>query len=268
MGMARHPQASALAAAPWRTALAGALIGIVLGTAAFAPASWLAAAISSASGEQVKLTNPRGSIWQGSSQLALSGGVGSEQAVALPGQIHWKVRPDWAGVRMQVSADCCTPQPLQLQAATLGFRGLKLVLGDGQSQWPAGLLAGLGTPWNTVQPQGELALATQGLAAEWLAGRLALSGGAELTARRLSSRLSTLRPLGSYRLRLRGGDAVGLELSTLEGGLLLSGSGQWVGARLRFRGEARAAPGLEAPLANLLNIIGRRQGARSLLNIG
>jgi general secretion pathway protein N len=37
---------------------------------------------------------------------------------------------------------------------------------------------------------------------------------------------------------------------------------------MRFRGEARAAEGQEAALANLLNIIGRRQGATSLISIG
>ena len=50
--------------------------------------------------------------------------------------------------------------------------------------------------------------------------------------------------------------------------LRLSGNGQWVGGRLRFRGEARADAGSEAMLNNLLNIIGRRQGALSVLAIG
>jgi general secretion pathway protein N len=59
-----------------------------------------------------------------------------------------------------------------------------------------------------------------------------------------------------------------LRLETLEGSLQLSGSGQWVGERLHFRGEATAAPDREAALANLLNIIGRRSGARSLISIG
>jgi len=140
--------------------------------------------------------------------------------------------------------------------------------GHGESAWPAALLAGLGTPWNTLQPQGELALATHGLRIDWAAGRMSVAGQAEVTARHLSSRLSTLHPLGSYRLALQGGDAVALALSTLEGGLQLSGSGRWVGARLRFSGEARAAPGLEARLANLLNIIGRRQGDRAIISLG
>jgi general secretion pathway protein N len=41
-----------------------------------------------------------------------------------------------------------------------------------------------------------------------------------------------------------------------------------VGQRLRFTGEASAAPEREAQLSNLLNIIGRRSGARSLISLG
>ena len=74
--------------------------------------------------------------------------------------------------------------------------------------------------------------------------------------------------MGSYQLQVNGGDAVSLQLSTLEGALQLSGRGQWVGSRLRFNGEATAAPGMEAQLANLLNIIGRRQGERAIISIG
>ena len=57
-------------------------------------------------------------------------------------------------------------------------------------------------------------------------------------------------------------------LQTLQGDLQLSGSGQWVGQRLRFSGEASAAPEREGALSNLLNIIGRRNGARSLITLG
>mgnify|MGYP006994992472 CR=1 FL=1 len=57
-------------------------------------------------------------------------------------------------------------------------------------------------------------------------------------------------------------------LETLEGALQLSGSGRWVGSRLHFNGAATAAPGREEALANLLNIIGRRSGARSIISIG
>jgi general secretion pathway protein N len=67
---------------------------------------------------------------------------------------------------------------------------------------------------------------------------------------------------------LQGGPQSTLRLETLDGSLQLTGSGQWVGSRLRFRGEAAAAPEREAALANLLNIIGRRSGPRSIISIG
>ena len=49
---------------------------------------------------------------------------------------------------------------------------------------------------------------------------------------------------------------------------LLEKVSSWVGSRLRFSGEASAEAGSEAALSNLLNIIGRRQGERSLLSLG
>ena len=143
-------------APPWRWAIAGALLGGIVATTVFAPARWLAAAVAQASGQQVQLLSAQGSIWAGSSQLVLSGGVGSTNAIALPGQLSWRIRPSWTGLTLQITADCCTPQPLQLQAVAVGWKGLRLVLQDGQSQWPASLLVGLGTPWNTVQAQGQV----------------------------------------------------------------------------------------------------------------
>ena len=99
-------------------------------------------------------------------------------------------------------------------------------------------------------------------------GRLSIAGRAELRAQRLSSRLSTLRPMGSYRITVLGGNTPTLQLDTLEGSLQLSGSGQWVGTRLHFSGIASAAPERESALSNLLNIIGRRSGPRSIITIG
>ena len=110
------------------------------------------------------------------------------------------------------------------------------------------------------------------LGLQWAEGRLQVQGQVELQAQGMSSRLSTLKPMGSYHLQLRGTDEGSptpeLKLSTLQGPLQLTGQGQWVGARLRFTGEARADEGSESALSNLLNIIGRRQGARSLLSLG
>ncbi len=253
---------------PWRWAVAGALLGLAGTTAIYAPARWLAAAIQRASGQQVQLTGARGSMWNGSAQLVLSGGQDSADSVALPGQVNWHIRPRWTGLAVQIMADCCTVQPIALHASAFAWNGFHLSLQDGTSQWPASLLAGLGTPWNTVQAQGQLVATTQNLGLEWTPGRMALSGRVQLDALHMSSRLSTLSPMGSYRFTLQGGPSPSLDLATLEGSLELTGQGQWVAQRLRFHGVASAAPERVEALSNLLNILGRRDGARSIITVG
>ena len=146
--------------------------------------------------------------------------------------------------------------------------GLELDWRDGQSRWPAALLTGFGAPWNTLKPEGMLDITTQAFTMRWAGPQLALRGRAVLNATDISSSLSTLRPMGSYRLTMEGGTQPTLLLATQEGSLQLSGSGRWNGRALRFDGEARAAPGSEDALSNLLNIIGRRDGARSLITLG
>jgi len=186
----------------------------------------------------------------------------------LPGAVQWQLQPRWGSLAAQFSADCCTTQALQLAAAPLGWGGVRMTLSDSESQWPAGLLTGLGTPWNTMQPLGQLALSSKALGVDWAQGRTSLSGSFQLDATGISSRLSTLQPMGSYRLTLRGGASASLQLETLDGTLQLSGKGQWLGQSLRFEGVASAAENRVEALSNLLNIIGRRDGARSIIKVG
>lgn len=252
---------------PWAWAAGGTLLGLLLALFVFAPAAWLAGGVARLTEGRVLLSDARGTVWDGSAQVVLTGGPGSTDAAALPGRLTWDLEPRWNGFAAALRADCCT-------ARAIAVRGrwrpgaMQLEIGDSISEWPASITAGLGTPWNTLQFDGTLRLRTQDLSVEWSAGRPAIAGRAELVALRVASRLSTLRPMGSYRITLQGGSTATLRLETLEGSLQLSGNGQWVGPRLRFRGEASAAPDREAALANLLNIIGRRSGARSLISIG
>lgn len=269
---------SATTIAPWSWAAVGAVVGCLTGLCFFAPASWLASALAQASGQQVQMVGSRGTLWQGDTQLVFSGGVGSAQAVALPGKVHWSLRPTWLGLHISITAECCTPQPLQAQVSTLGLAGLRVQVQDGQSQWSAGLLAGLGTPWNTIAPQGQLHISSHALGLELdRTGRVVLLGRLEVDALQIASRLSTLTSMGSYRVTVQGGAPNStpsgsdptLQLSTLDGSALqLAGQGQWIGARLRFNGTASAAPESVEALSNLLNIVGRRDGARSLITVG
>ncbi len=268
---ARRPQSAPSARAPvglrvW--AGCGALAGALLALLVFAPARWLSQAVLSTSGQQVLLAEPRGTVWRGSARLALTGGAGSQDISALPERVRWTLRPTFSGLRVDLLAECCTPKALELRV-TPRLGGLRVELADARAVWPAALLAGLGTPWNTLQPSGQIIMQSRGLSADWSAGRVLLTGRAVLDAQNISSRLSTLQPMGSYRLSLQGGGAdISLKMETLEGSLRLTGSGQWTGSRLQFSGEASAAPGREAALENFLNIIGKRNGARSIITLG
>ena len=257
-----------------RMAWAALLLGLVLAVVLFAPARWLAKGIESATAGQVQLVNTRGSVWNGQADLLLSGGDGSRSQTVLPSGLSWRMRPALVaggpGVAVKLLAPCCMSQATGLQLRPR-WGGVEVQVAASRSQWPAELLTGLGTPWNTLRMEGQLALQTEGLGLRWAEGRLNMTGALALDALNVASRLSTLRPLGSYRLELQAlpdGHSATLALQTLRGDLQMQGSGQWVGGRLRFQGEASAAPGRELTLANLLNIIGRREGTKSLISIG
>lgn len=252
----------------------GAGTGLLVALVVFAPARWLADAVTRATASQVQLVNARGTIWQGRADLLFTGGGGSRTQTALPQGVAWRLRPTLVAGRpamaLALSAPCCTSAPLQATVVPR-WGGVQVAVAAFTSRWPAELLSGLGTPWNTLRIEGQLALQSDGLDVRVDRGRLSLQGALTIDALDIASRLSTLRPLGSYRLALRAeatNNTATLNLSTLRGDLLLQGSGQWVGGRLRFRGEAEAAAGREVALANLLNIMGRRQGTRSVFSVG
>jgi general secretion pathway protein N len=256
---------------PWRWAILGTVLGVLAATTLFAPAAWLGSGLALASQGRVVLNQPSGTVWDGSGQLVLSGGVGSRDATTLPGRIHWRLKPT-ATFELQalIDADCCTAQSVQVRLSPrLG--GVSALVQPSQSTWPATLLTGLGAPFNTIDLQATLKLNTQVLTLEWINKQLKLEGKATLDVIDASTRLSTLRPVGSYRLSFQGtqGSAVpSLNLETISGSLLLTGSGQLTGSRWRFNGEASAAPGFEAALSNFLDILGRRVGPRSIITIG
>jgi general secretion pathway protein N len=250
-----------------RWAVAGALTGALWAMVMWAPARWLAEVVRYSTGQKLVLVDPRGTVWQGSARFLLTGGAGSRDVAVLPERVQWAVWPTLSGFDVGMLAACCTPKQLKLHLSPR-LNGVRLELADAQANWPASWLVGLGTPWNTLELTGQLSVQTQGLRADWRDGHWSLAGSAVLEARNISSRLSTLRPLGSYRIRLEGGSPIRLSLETLEGSLRLAGSGQWAGQQLKFLGEASAAPDREAALANFLNIVGRRHGARSIITLG
>lgn len=271
---ARRSEHRPTARRAWPWVLAGAVLGAVCGLVWQAPASWLAEAVGEASGRRLLLADARGTVWAGSAVAVLTAGPGSRDASALPGRLQWSLAPGLGVVRLTLAHEGSIARPWQVEVEP-GFGRLRLRWPAGRTElarWPAAWLAGLGLPFNALRPGGVLRLSSEDLAVESAQGRWRVQGRARLEVLALQSVLAPLDTLGSYQVDLigqaQGQDATAVQLTTLQGPLRLQGSGQWAGARLRFRGEATADPDARSMLNNLLNLLGPRRGDVALLAIG
>ena len=252
----------------FRATLPGLLLGCLCAVILFAPAQWLADALSQVTHGRMQLRHVRGSVWHGSAQWLLASGTDAKNAIALPQRIRWRLTPQsLVSWQLRLQADCCSNEPIVLNLQT-GWQGLSLSLHSPDSNWPASWLSGLGAPWNTIGLKGQIHIQPGQLEWQWQDNQWQMQGQAQLTLRDMSCDLSTLKPLGSYVLELQGGDVPALRLLTTQGGLQLEGSGTWQQGQFRFDGQASAQPGFEDVLSNLLGVLGQREGNKTILHIG
>lgn len=255
---------------PWAWFALGAMISALVVVLHQWPARWLAPLVRHLSAERLQLIDPQGTLWQGSAYLALSAGPDSPATTAWAQRLQWRLAP------LGLSAWQLQVRPTQKpEAQTWSWRlqwhpsGWTLSLSDIDWHLPTAWLAGLGAPWNTVQPDGVMRLRSQDW--QWQDGKVGTpsKGQITLTLEGFATRLSSMRPLGDYQLTLRGAPTVQVELSTIQGHLRMNGQGQWQGGRLQFQGEAWADRSEdETALSNLLNVLGQRIGPRTLLKVG
>lgn len=242
-----------------------AALGIALSTM---PATWIDVLASKQTAGRLRLAEAEGTIWRGSgrivwadtgesaeSRLSLSG-------VALPGRVRWQLSPlalILGLVEASVSVDGMT-QPVALQGTPAALR-----LGNGRLELPRIELSALGSPWNTVRPAGAVALTWSNIA---LSPRR-FEGTVFIELRSVASALSSVRPLGSYRIEIRGeGGLAQVKMSTIEGALAITGEGQVGPAGMGFNAQARAARADDERLLGLLGLIGRREGDATIIRIG
>ncbi len=253
---------------PWAWFVAGTLVGVLAVALHQWPAQWLASVVRQLSEGRVQLVEAQGTLWEGSAYLALGSGSDSTTTLAWSQRLHWRLSPlGLTGWHLRLRPER-EPQAwswrLQWQPSGWGLQ-----LSDVDWRLPTAWLAGLGAPWNTVQADGVMRLRSQNW--QWQAGldAPAASGQITLNLEGFATRLSSLRPLGDYQLKLLGAPQPRVELSTIQGHLRMSGQGQWHKGRLQFQGEAWAdQPQDETALANLLGVLGPRTGSRTLLKVG
>jgi general secretion pathway protein N len=230
---------------------------VVLTLAVFFPATWLGSLVEQRTGGRLTLGDAQGTLWRGSAFVGGAASGDSPVTPLLPGRFSWRISPlALVGmVDLQLENSEALAQPVT-------FKG-------GWSQWklspsalllPAEGLSGLGAPLNTIAPSGTMRLSWTGLELALENRQLAINGRTTLEMSDMASRLSSIRPLGSYALALDwSGQQAQLSLSSVKGPLLLSGRGSLNNGRLQFSGQAEAAQGQEEALANLLNLLGQRK---------
>lgn len=258
------PKKTSPALGSW--AVGGLLLGVLLALVVYAPASWVAAAVASLSQNKVQLLDAQGRLWQGSGRLLLQ--PGGQKPVLLPERLRWTASLQGLGLQVSLWPECCASRPALVHWQP-GWGGQRVQLQNLDVRLPATLLAGLGTPFNTLGFDGTVVLSSPQLRLQAQGQKWQLEGAAQMQLLQLSSSLATLPALGSYRIDVAGGagNIASVQLSTLSGALQLQGSGGWQNRRFGFDGQAQAAPGYEDSLANILNVIGQRRGAVSVFRI-
>ena len=233
-----------------------AILAVALTAAVRAPAAWVGDWLQAQG--RLRLVDARGTVWSGSAMLGLSDG---RQVTLFPGRLSWKI--GFAAIASgRVTADVSHPALAAPLAVSLAAKSIALTAG--QAELPAALLAALGAPFNTVRPGGTLGL-------RWTDVELTggvLAGNLQIDWSEAQSALSTVAPLGSYRLQVTGaGDTARLQLDTLRGPLRLQGSGTVKGGRVSFKGLASADPEMRPALIGLIGVLGSRVGDQAVLAI-
>lgn len=219
-----------------------------------APAAWLGDWLAARG--QLRLVDARGTVWSGSAFLGVSNG---REITLVPGRLEWRVEHLASNALEARVAHPWLSAPL---VVSVGARGIHFAAGG--AHVPAAVLAAAGAPFNTLRPGGVLDVTWSDAA---LRGA-ALSGAVQVDWHDAQSALSTVVPLGSYRLQISGdGNFPTLDLRTLSGPLQLRGTGKMSGSHVKFSGVASAEPAMQPALNGLLGLLGLRSGDKVLLAI-
>jgi general secretion pathway protein N len=224
---------------------------------AFFPAAWLGPIVERQTGGRLTLGDAQGTLWRGSAFLGGAPGAGGAVTPLLPGRFSWRLSPLVlvGNVALQLENPLALSQPLRVDGSWSQWQ-----VSPAELLLPAEGLSGLGAPLNTLAPSGVMRLKWSALELVRQQQAVAVNGRTVLTMSDMGSRMSPVRPLGSYELAMDWqGQQARLNLTTVRGALLLSGSGTLDRGRLQFSGQASAANGYEETLGNLLNLLGQRR---------
>lgn len=233
---------------PW---LAFGVVLYALFLAVSAPASVAGWAVARASQGKILFEGTRDGFWRGKADsVVISIGTQSQRFSRLAWTFDAR-----SLLRGELSVELRLDDPLAHGQSSLGVRPGSLRLGATALEIAFAALAPHVPLLEIANLRGKLSLRTDNLVFQQDKG---VAGTADLEWKNAGSGLSPLQPLGSYRAKVEGaGNKAQLMLVTQEGVLQLAGRGTWARETgVRFDGTARASPGREAELRDLLRLMG------------
>ena len=233
------------------------LIVVALTVLASCPASWMALLLEKQTAGRLTLGDPQGSLWRGSAFIGGAAAGNEPVTPLLPGRFVWRLSPLVLLGRVNLALE--NPAALTVPVQIVGSWS-EWQVSPATVTLPASRLAGLGAPLNTIEPSGVMQLSWSALQIARNGPRVDMTGVLTLELQDVASRMSPVKPLGSYTVQMdwRGAQAT-MQLKTRRGALVLTGGGTINNGRLQFSGIADAAAGQEERLANLLNLLGQRR---------
>jgi general secretion pathway protein N len=240
------------------------------------PVSWVGSVLANQTACRMILHQPVGTIWQGSAALAFSepnaSSGGCREPLSVTERFHWLSSCKLSSFSCETELQFAALDKTQL----ISWSPTKTQIFANEIKLPANILEGLGNPWSTLRPRGELV-------ARWTdihlinfndssAGNTSASGVIRIIISRLTSPISPVKPLGGYEISANiGQDGMNWTLSTTSGPLLLKGQGELSNKGsnkgMYFSGEASASPEAQESLIGLLSLLGKKEGDRYRLKL-
>lgn len=233
----------------WRASVLFA-IAFIITLIVTAPATLLARMVEAGSNGQFVLANAGGTVWHGSATPAIRQRTGN--FVALE-KLHWDI--DWLPLftgkiitRLRwENVEQALPMVATFSFSQIELRNAILPL-------QAAILGELTPMLQPVQLSGKMQIKSD----LFTFSKSGINGNAIADWTNAGSVLSTVNPLGSYRINLAGaGERLDVTLITTSGALLLEGKGSFTRNQgLKFQATARATAESKGRLDELLNNFG------------
>ena len=218
-----------------------------------APASMLDELVRHYSQDRLVMANASGTIWKGTAIPALRTPDGH---LITTRPLRWDVDfLSLLGGKIQARLQWEDLPPAF--ATGVLFSGGQAELSHALIPLPARLLNEVSPILKPAEFRGQLAIQSDHL----VFSTRGMEGGAIVDWQHAGSALSSIDPLGNYRLSLIGADnIVSIDLSTPSGMLVLDGKGRWsASGGLEFQGQAHASSGNQERLNELLHHLGPEQ---------